>query len=104
VVADTHVGTEVVRYIVALVGATRNHEQILRGASPRATLSVTAMAKAVAQLRGRDYVIPEDVVQEAIPVLAHRISAASGSRRDAESYLRRKLQNVTVPLEKIAAV
>ncbi len=52
---------EIVDYAVSLVGATRNHPLILRGASPRATLSVTAMAKAVAYIQGRDYVVPKDV-------------------------------------------
>ena len=101
VVADTHVGTEVVRYIVALVGATRNHEQILRGASPRATLSVTAMAKAVAQLRGRDYVIPEDVKREAIPVLAHRLTSGTAQRATAEDFLSHLLSELPVPVERV---
>jgi hypothetical protein len=46
-------------------------------------------------------VIPEDVVREALPVLAHRISAASGSAKDAELYLRKKIGDIVVPLEKI---
>ena len=45
-----------------LVDATRRSEAFLRGGSPRATLAVTAMAKAVARLRGRGYVIPQDTV------------------------------------------
>lgn len=46
-------------YIVALIDATRKHPMILRGASPRATLSLTAMAKAVAYVQRRDYVVPK---------------------------------------------
>jgi len=62
-----------VHYIVELICATRKNEHILRGASPRATLALTAMAKAIAQLQGRDYVTPADV-QSAFPfVLTHRI-------------------------------
>ena len=53
-VEETYVSESVVNYIVDLICATRNHSKILRGASPRATLAVTAMAKAVARLRGRD--------------------------------------------------
>ena len=60
-VANTHVHPDVVQYAVDLIVATRNSEDLLRGASPRATLAVTAMAKALAQLRGRDYVLPDDV-------------------------------------------
>ena len=100
VVADTHVGMEVVRYIVALVGATRNHEQILRGASPRATLSVTAMAKAVAQLRGRDYVIPEDVQDVFSLTVAHRLllqPQAEGMGVTAQQLLAQILNRVPAP-------
>ncbi len=72
-VARTYVGSEVVSYIVNLIGVTRNHEWIARGASPRATLAVTAMAKAIARLRGRDYVIPQDVQEVFIHTVAHRL-------------------------------
>ena len=72
-VAQTYIGNEVVKYVVALVGATRNHTSILRGASPRATLAVTAMAKAVARLRGRGYVIPQDVREVFLHTVAHRL-------------------------------
>lgn len=64
---------ESVDYAVSLVGATRNHPLILRGASPRATLSVTAMAKAVAYIQGRDYVVPKDVQAVFVNTVAHRL-------------------------------
>jgi len=72
-VAQTYIGNEVVKYVVSLINATRNHPNILRGASPRATLAVTAMAKAVARLRGRGYVIPQDVREVFIQTVAHRL-------------------------------
>ena len=72
-VSQTYIGNEVVKYVVSLVGATRNHTSILQGASPRATLAVTAMAKAVARLRGRGYVIPQDVREVFIHTVAHRL-------------------------------
>ena len=72
-VAQTYIGNEVVKYVVSLINATRNHPNILRGASPRATLAVTAMAKAVARLRGRGYVIPQDVREVFIHTVAHRL-------------------------------
>ena len=72
-VESTYIKETVVKYIVDLIAATRNNAQILRGASPRATLAVTSMAKAVAQLRGRDYVLPSDV-REVFPwTVAHRL-------------------------------
>ena len=72
-VADTYIKNEVVKYIVELIAATRSNSDILQGASPRATLSVAAMAKAIARLQGRDYVIPEDVSSVFVGTVAHRI-------------------------------
>ena len=72
-VAATHISDSIVEYIVRLIAATRSHEQILRGASPRATLCVTDMAKAIAQLCGRDYVIPRDVREVFLRCIPHRL-------------------------------
>src|SRR3954451_6794704 len=62
------------RYIVELVNATRVHNQVLVGASPRGSLALLLCARARAVLAGRDYVVPEDVKAFAVPALAHRIS------------------------------
>lgn len=67
---------EVVDYMVALVSGTRNDPMILRGASPRATLSMASMAKTVAMLKGRDYVIPEDVQTVFVDTITHRLLLA----------------------------
>ena len=99
-VARTHVSEAVVGYIVELIGATRNHEDILRGASPRATLAVTAMAKAVARLRGRDYVVPGDVREVFVHTVAHRLqlsARAEGKDKSAEAVLRELLERVPTP-------
>ena len=71
--AQVYVAREVADYIVALIGATRTHPDLLRGASPRATLGVTAMAKAHAYLSDRDYVVPADVRTVFAPTAAHRL-------------------------------
>ena len=71
-----YIKPEMVDYAVALINATRKHPMILRGASPRATLSLTAMAKAVAFLNGRDYVVPEDVQAVFAQVIEHRLLLA----------------------------
>jgi MoxR-like ATPase len=76
------------RYCVALAEATRAHPDVLIGASPRGSLGLVLAARGWALIRGRDYVIPEDVKVVAASVLAHRITvkpelwmtAASGSR------------------------
>ncbi|WP_422773290.1 AAA family ATPase [Plantactinospora sp. WMMC1484] len=62
------------RYIVALTAATREHASVLVGASPRGSLALLLLARAIAAFAGRDYVIPEDVKAVAVPVLAHRIT------------------------------
>lgn len=72
-VKETYLSDSVVNYIVSLIGATRSSPDILRGASPRATLAVTAMAKSVARLRGRDYVTPADVKEVFAHTIAHRL-------------------------------
>ena len=71
-----YIKPEMVDYAVALITATRKHPMILRGASPRATLSMTAMAKAVAFLNGRDYVVSEDVQAVFAQVIEHRLLLA----------------------------
>ena len=74
--ASVYIKTELIDYIVALIGATRKHPMILRGASPRATLSLTAMAKAVAYVQRRDYVVPKDIQVTFPQVIAHRLLLA----------------------------
>ena len=66
-------------YIVALVRATREQEKIRLGASPRGVVSMTKAARAYAAILGRDYVLPDDVKQLAVPVLAHRLTLQSQS-------------------------
>lgn len=68
------VDESVSRYCVGLVSATRQHPDVLTGSSPRGSLALVLTARAFAVLRGRDYVIPEDVKAVARSVLSHRIS------------------------------
>ena len=75
-VEQTYVGNVVVKYVVDLIHATRNHPCIRLGASPRATLAVIALSKAVAQLRGRDFVTPEDVKSAFLQAIPHRLQLA----------------------------
>ena len=99
-VEATFVSDSVVNYIVSLITATRKSEAILRGASPRATLAVTAMAKAVAQLRGRDYVVPGDVREVFPQTVAHRLilsPRAETQGKTGEDVLLSILDTVPVP-------
>ena len=99
-VAATYLGDSVIDYIVSLIHATRNHPDILRGASPRGTLAMTAMAKAVAQLRGRDYVLPKDVQEVFLHTIAHRVllsPRAEGQGKTADQVLAEILETVPAP-------
>ena len=96
----TYINDAVVNYIVSLIVATRQNENILRGASPRATLAVTAMAKAVARLRGRDYVVPGDVREVFSHTVAHRLilsPKAESQNKTAEQVLRQILDTTPAP-------
>ena len=71
-------------YIVRLVQATREHPQLLQGASPRAAIAVTALSRATAFLRGRDFVIPEDVQYIWTDAIAHRLILPTGTAGSSE--------------------
>lgn len=73
-VEQVTVHSDVLRYVVSLAAASRQHPQVAVGASPRAELDLVQLARARALLTGRDYVIPEDVKALAGPAMAHRIS------------------------------
>ncbi|HEV7423552.1 MAG TPA: MoxR family ATPase [Mycobacterium sp.] len=73
-VEQVTVHDDVLRYVVSLATASRQHPQIAVGASPRAELDIVQLGRARALLLGRDYVIPEDVKALAVPAMAHRIS------------------------------
>lgn len=60
-------------YITALVGATRTHEMVTLGVSPRGSIALTNMAKARAYIKGRDYVLPEDIAEIFPDIVSHRI-------------------------------
>jgi MoxR-like ATPase len=99
-VEDTFLSDPVIQYTVDLIDATRHSEQILRGASPRATLSVTRLAKAVAPLRGRDYVVPGDVREVFPHAVSHRIllsPRAQARNKSSEQLLREILETIPVP-------
>ena len=92
-----HVDEELMTYIVRVVHYTRQHQQIQLGASPRASIALMRAAKARALLRGRDYVLPDDIRHLAAPVLAHRIlltpeAELSGYR--SEDVVRQALETV----------
>jgi len=68
------------KYLVGIIKATRENEDIYLGASPRGSLGLYRVGQAYAALHGRDYIIPDDIREIAIPVLAHRIVIQTGAR------------------------
>ena len=99
-VEKTFISDTVVSYIVRLIGATREDGEITRGASPRATLAVAAMAKAIAQLRGRDYVIPSDVREVFPQCVEHRLILTPRAQTQGVApgqVLQRILETVPTP-------
>jgi MoxR-like ATPase len=96
------VETSVSRYITAVTRATRGHEKIKLGSSPRASLGLYLASQAKAAITGRNYVIPDDVKSLAVPVLAHRFILKTETRmkgQSAEDIAREILSSVPVPAE-----
>ena len=97
---DIYVDTAVREYIVSLIEATRNHEDVSLGASPRASLGMFRAVRAIAILRDRDYVIPDDVKELAYAVLAHRLILSSAARMrglQPRQVIEGLLETVAVP-------
>jgi len=99
-VRAVYVAPAIKRYAIDLVSATRTTPELRLGASPRATLQLVRAARAHAALSGRDYVIPDDLQDLAVPVLAHRLLPsveAQGQRRMPEQVLADLVRTVPVP-------
>ena len=85
-------------YMVNLVQATIQGEQAA-GVSPRGTLALLRASQGWAMIEGRNFVVPEDVKQVAVPVLAHRLLSAYGSEKSNTELIRGLLQSVALPTE-----
>lgn len=88
-------------YIAEVVAESRNHREIRTGVSPRGTLALLNASRAYAVVKGRMYVVPEDIKTVAVPVLAHRIqvSANTFEPKAAENLIKGLLMSITVPTE-----
>ena len=93
-VTQVYIKQVVADYIVALIGATRNSEALSRGASPRATLSLADMSRAMAYISGRDFVTPDDVQAVFYETIAHRVIPA------ADCDLRRVMSDIVRSVQK----
>ena len=100
-VRTVYVDEKVRRYIAEIVQATRQHEELSLGASPRGTLALFRVSQAVAAIAGRQFVLPDDVKRVAAPVLNHRLIVRPESRlrkRSATAILEEILSQVPVPV------
>nr|WP_306220599.1 MoxR family ATPase [Cohnella sp. WQ 127256] len=103
-VPTVFVSNEVYSYLIAIVTATRSHPEISFGVSPRGSLQLLKAAQARALLRGRDYVVPDDVKALIKPVLAHRIilkDSFRGETNRSDELLDRLVAGISVPTEAI---
>ncbi len=99
-IREIYVDDLVKQYIVNLVEATRIHPDIALGASPRASLALFRGGQAVSLIRGRDYVLPDDVKELASPMLSHRMIVSAGARMrgvGSEEVVDQILEETAVP-------
>ena len=100
-VVSTRIDSSIIDYILDIVEQTRNNEQLHLGASTRGALALSCAAQAHAVICGRNYVIPDDVKQLVVPVLAHRVISKSylnnGDVPGTAQILNRILESVATP-------
>ena len=99
-VRNVRVDEKVKKYIVELVGSTRNDRNATLGISPRGSIALYKAAKALAFIYERDFVTPEDVKNAAVPVLAHRIILSPQGKSEfgtGEAYIRSVISSAPVP-------
>ena len=101
-IASCQVSESVMRYMAELCEAARNPDHVRLGPSPRALLALMRACQALAAIRGRDYVIPDDVKELAVPVLAHRVILRGMYEQNAESFIAGLINKLTVPTEEKA--
>jgi MoxR-like ATPase len=100
-VREVHVDEKVRRYMLEIVHGTRNDEHIALGGSPRASIALFRTSQAMAALRGRSYVMPDDVKRVVLPVLAHRVILKPEARLrkvSIESVLNEIVAELAVPV------
>lgn len=96
-----YIHADLMKYITAVVQATRHHPKVTSGVSPRGTLAFVRASQGYAMVQGRDFVVPEDIKAVAVPVLAHRMSAAVDTLDGSagEKIIEELLGSVQLPTE-----
>ena len=99
-IEQVHIRTELLDYIAQIVHNTRNNGDIFLGASPRASLAIMQSSKAIAAMRGRGFVTPDDIKSVAIPALNHRLILSHEREMEGvsvESVIQEILKEVEIP-------
>lgn len=99
-VKGLHIDKNLIQYIAKIVNQTRNNPSLYLGASPRASIALMQGSKALAAIRGRDFVTPEDIKELAYPVLGHRIVVTPEKEMegvDAKEIITEMIEKIEVP-------
>jgi MoxR-like ATPase len=99
-VRNIHVEEKLIHFITSIVSATRNHKAIYLGASPRASIGILMGAKALAAMRGRDFVTPDDIVYVVPPVLRHRLVLSPEKEMEGattDDVIKEIVQGIEIP-------
>ncbi|EQB90059.1 MoxR-like ATPase [Clostridium punense] len=100
VVRKVHINNDLNKYIISIINATRHNKSLALGGSTRASLALQRISQATALIKGRDYVIPEDVKENVKLVLSHRIiptSSARANKNDSDAIISDVLRAIPVP-------
>jgi MoxR-like ATPase len=95
-----HVEENLIRYMISVVAATREHKSIYLGASPRASIGLLNASKAIAAMNGRDFVVPEDIIYVAPAVLRHRLVLTPEREMEggsADDLIKEIIQSIEIP-------
>lgn len=98
-IRSCHASEDVLKYLIAVCEGARDPAQVRLGPSPRAELMLMRCCQALAAIRGRDYIIPDDVKELAMPVLGHRVILRGMMGHDVKAFLTDLLARVPVPTE-----
>ncbi|HTQ65719.1 MAG TPA: MoxR family ATPase [Puia sp.] len=99
-VRNLHVEDKLIHFITSIVGGTRNHKSIYLGASPRASIGILNASKALAAMRGRDFIVPDDIIYVAPAVLRHRLVLTPEKEMEGSStddVIREIIQSIEIP-------
>jgi MoxR-like ATPase len=100
VMEEVIVEEQLIKYIAAITHKTRNHGKLFLGGSPRASLSMLRASKAIAAIRGRDFITPEDIRFVTIPVLNHRLILTPEAEMEgftSEEIIKEIVESIEVP-------